>query len=260
MPPSDLPAAALSSGLGDNHARAAAPFSSWSSHGRSVVFPWTGMRVHFGDCVFDSETRELIRAGRPAAVPPKAFQLLSVLIESRPRALSKDDLHRALWPKTFVEDTTLTSLVKELRAAIGEDGRSPQFIRTVASFGYAFSGEAREVRRSAPNGFHCRVIGPDSQVGLVEGENLFGRGPDSVLWVDDETVSRRHARIRVDGKEAVLEDLGSRNGSYVEDRRLDAPVVLRDGDRIRLGSLELRFRASESPASTRSATRKERRS
>jgi len=218
------------------------------------------MRVHFGDCVFDSETRELIPAGRPTAVPPKAFQLLSVLIENRPKALSKDDLHRALWPKTFVEDTTLTSLVKEVRAAIGEDARSPLFIRTVASFGYAFSGEAREVRRSHPIGFFCRVIGPEGQAGLVEGENVLGRGPESVLWVDDGTVSRRHAMIRVDGDGAVLEDLGSRNGTFVRERRIEAPVALHDGDRIRLGSLDLRFRASGNPGSTRSAEPDPRRS
>jgi DNA-binding winged helix-turn-helix (wHTH) protein len=217
------------------------------------------MRVRFGDCVFDSETRELLRADRPVPVPPKAFQLLGVLIERRPNALSKDDLHAALWPDTFVADTALTTLVKELRAAIGDDARAPTFIRTVPAFGYAFSGEARDVRRTAPRGFHCRVIGPDCQVGLVEGENVFGRGPESILWVDEETVSRRHARIRVNGRNAVLEDLGSRNGTYVGNRRVEAPVDLRDGDRIRLGNLELRFRASESLASTRSATRKERR-
>lgn len=218
------------------------------------------MRVRFGECVFDSETRELLRADRPVPVPPKAFQLLGVLLERRPSALSKDDLHAALWPNSFVADTTLTTLVKELRAAIGDDARAPTFIRTVPAFGYAFSGEATDVRRSVPNGFHCRVIGPDSQVALVEGENVLGRGPDSILWVDEETVSRRHARIHVDGKDATLEDMGSRNGTYVGDRRLEAPVVLRDGDLIRLGSLELRFRASGNPSSTRSGRRVERRS
>ena len=211
------------------------------------------MRVRFGDCVFDSETRELMRAERPVRVPPRAFQLLEVLIERRPEAIAKDDLHRVLWPKTFVADTTLTGLVKDLRAAIGDDARTPQFIRTVSAFGYAFCGDARQVRRSAPAGLFCRVIGPESQVGLVEGENIFGRGPDSVLWIDDDTVSRRHARIRVEKEGAVLEDLDSRNGTFLGDRRLDAPAPLRDGDRIRLGSFALRFRASGTPSSTRSA-------
>jgi hypothetical protein len=187
-------------------------------------------------------------------VSPKAFQLLSVLIERRPKALAKDELHAVLWPKTFVADTTLTGLVKEIRAAIGDDARTPRFIRTISAFGYAFSGEGREVRRLAPTGFSCRVIGPESQVGLVEGENVLGRGPDSVLWMDDDTVSRCHARIRVEKDNAVLEDLDSRNGTFVGDRRIDAPSALRDGDRIRLGSVALRFRASGSPSSTRSAS------
>ena len=172
------------------------------------------MRFRFGDCVLDSETHELLREGRGVRVSPKAFQLLSVLIEKRPKALSKDELHAVLWPKTFVADTTLTGLVKEIRAVIGDDARTPRFIRTISAFGYAFSGEGQEVRRSAPTGFSCRVIGPESQVGLVEGENVLGRGPDSVLWMDDDTVSRRHARIRVEKDSAVLEDLDSRNGTF----------------------------------------------
>jgi DNA-binding winged helix-turn-helix (wHTH) protein len=213
------------------------------------------MRVRFGDCVFDSETRELLRVGRAARVSPRAFQLLQVLLEKRPKAVSKDELHAVLWPKTFVADTTLTGLVKELRAAIGDDARAPRFIRTIPAFGYAFSGEARDVRRPVRVGYFCRVIGPDSQAGLADGDNILGRGPESVLWIDEETVSRRHARIRVERESAVLEDLSSRNGTFLGKRRVDAQAVLRDGDEIRLGNLSLRFRASGSPESTRSASR-----
>ncbi|HEY7575129.1 MAG TPA: winged helix-turn-helix domain-containing protein, partial [Thermoanaerobaculia bacterium] len=180
-----------------------------------MVFSWWAMRVRFGDCVFDAETRELLCAGRPARVSPKAFQLLGVLLDKRPRALSKDEIHAALWPKTFVADTTLTTLVKELRAVLGDDAEEPRYIRTVPAFGYAFSGEARDVRRRPPSGFFCRLIGPDSEAGLSDGDNVIGRGPESVLWVDDETVSRAHARIRVEGERAILEDLDSHNGTFV---------------------------------------------
>ncbi|HEY1250592.1 MAG TPA: FHA domain-containing protein [Thermoanaerobaculia bacterium] len=213
------------------------------------------MRVGFGDSIFDSETRELVVAERPVRLPPKAFLLLELLLQRRPEAIAKDDIHRALWPDTFVADTTLTGLIRDLRAAIGDDARSPKFIRTIAAFGYAFSGDAREIRRRAPSGFFCRVIAEDGQAGLVPGENTLGRGPDSVLWIDDDTVSRRHARIRVENERAMLEDLGSRNGTFVGERRIasGAPVALRDGDRIRLGSFPIRFRASGSPSSTRSA-------
>src|SRR5262249_52387523 len=151
-----------------------------------------------GKCILDTETHELLRDSRAVRVSPKAFHLLSVLIDKRPKALSKDELHAALWPKTFVADTTLTGLVKELRAAIGDDAREPHFVRTVPAYGYAFSGEAREVHRTDATSFFCRVIGPDAQAALTDGENILGRGPDSVLWIDDDTVSRRHARIGVD--------------------------------------------------------------
>jgi DNA-binding winged helix-turn-helix (wHTH) protein len=213
------------------------------------------MRVRFGDCVFDSETRELLRDGRAARISPKAFHLLEELLEKRPRALSKDEIHAALWPKTFVADTTLTSLVKELRAAIGDDAGDPRFIRTVPAFGYAFCGEAREVRRNSGSEGFCRLIGADFQVRLEEGDNILGRGPDSVLWVDDERVSRSHARIRVNGETATLEDLRSHNGTFVDDRRVGGPTALHDGDEIRMGKLRLTFRASGRAPSTRSASR-----
>src|SRR5262245_65117843 len=117
------------------------------------------MRVGFGDSIFDSETRELIRAERPVRLPPKAFQLLEVLLRRRPEAIAKDELHRVLWPDTFVADATLTGLVKDLRAAIGDEAKAPRFIRTVAAFGYAFSGEARELRRAVrESGFYCRLV------------------------------------------------------------------------------------------------------
>jgi len=217
------------------------------------------MRVRFGDCVFDSETRELVRAERAARLSPKAFQLLEVLLEKRPKALSKDQIHAALWPKTFVADTALTTLVKELRAAIGDDAEAPRFVRTVPAFGYAFSGEATEVRRRQRAGFYCRLIGPDSEASLSDGENVVGRGPESVLWVDDETVSREHARIRIEGEKAILEDLGSHNGTFVGRRQIKAPTVLRNGDQIRLGHLRLTFRASGSPESTKSTSAPRRR-
>jgi pSer/pThr/pTyr-binding forkhead associated (FHA) protein len=102
------------------------------------------------------------------------------------------------------------------------------------------------------------VIGPDAQAPLADGENILGRGPDSVLWIDDDTVSRRHARIRVEKESAILEDLGSYNGTFVGRRRLVAPVALCDGDEIRLGSLKIRYRASGSDESTRSTPAKRR--
>jgi predicted ATPase/DNA-binding winged helix-turn-helix (wHTH) protein len=95
-------------------------------------------RCAFGDFVIDPGTRELLRAGTRVPLSPKAFQLLGILVESRPRALSKSELQDRLWPGTFVVEKNLTNLVGEIRAALGDAPAHPTFIRTVPRFGYAF--------------------------------------------------------------------------------------------------------------------------
>ena len=210
-------------------------------------------RARFGDCVMDPETRELTRDCRPAHITPMAFRLLQVLIERRPKAMSKEQLHDLLWPRSFVSDATLTGLVKEVRAAIGDDARAPRFIRTVAAFGYAFSGEIAEEPSSAPGGSRFRIIGLGREAALADGENILGRGPESVLWIEDDTVSRAHARIRIASGSVTLEDLSSKNGTFLRGRRIEAPEPLLDGDEVRLGDVPLRFRAHSTPGSTRSA-------
>ena len=210
------------------------------------------MRIRFGDCVLDSETRELTRADGPVHVSPKAFQLLEVLIRRRPKAMSKEQLHELIWPNTFVSDTALTTIVKEARAAIGDDARAPRFIRTLPAFGYAFRGDAREDGRPAGSGPYCRLVSEGVEVTLREGENILGRGPESVMWLEHDTVSRHHARIRVQDGKALLEDLSSKNGTFLREKSIEGPVELRDGDEIRLGAVALRFRLHQSPQSTKS--------
>jgi DNA-binding winged helix-turn-helix (wHTH) protein len=90
------------------------------------------MRLRFGDCVFDGETREVLRSGRPAPISPKAFALLELLIESRPKALSNAGIHERLWPGVHVTEANLPNLVVELRAALGVDARRPRVIRTLS--------------------------------------------------------------------------------------------------------------------------------
>ena len=102
------------------------------------------MPLHFGECVLDLETRALSRCGEMVDVSPKAFRLLEVLVEKRPKAISKDELQQILWPKTFVSEGNLARLVTELRHAIGDHAETPQLLRTVHGFGYSFSGSADE--------------------------------------------------------------------------------------------------------------------
>ena len=83
-------------------------------------------------------TRELLRDGHSVPLSPKAFDLLSILVADRPKAISKSDLQERLWPATFVVEKNLANLVSEIRDALGDDPSNPRFIRTVHRFGYAF--------------------------------------------------------------------------------------------------------------------------
>jgi non-specific serine/threonine protein kinase len=108
------------------------------------------MRRTFGDFVLDLSARELVRAGVPVPLSPKALQLLAILLESEPRALSKTELQDRLWPGTFVVEKNLTNLVSEIREALGDDRAHPRFIRTVHRFGYAFMNAQPASSREAP--------------------------------------------------------------------------------------------------------------
>lgn len=216
------------------------------------------MRMRFGECVLDSETRELFVAGQTRHLSPKAFEFLVLLLERRPRALSKGDIHERLWPGTFVTDGTLTSLLAELRAAIGDDAHDPKFVRTVHRYGYAFSGTASEElgapRRagSTPKYAYRLFCGP-REIALGEGESVLGREPEATVFIDHTSVSRRHAKITIEGGRAILEDLGSKNGTFLGGKRLEAAASLTDGDEIRLGAIRMSFRRFPISGSTETA-------
>jgi predicted ATPase/DNA-binding winged helix-turn-helix (wHTH) protein len=113
-------------------------------------------RWTFGDFLLDLDTHELMRAGTPVSLSPKAFQLLGILVENRPKALSKTELQDRLWPTTFVVEKNLTNLVSEIREALGDDPFHPRFIRTVHRFGYSFR-EAPVTETNASDVSGCPV-------------------------------------------------------------------------------------------------------
>jgi len=215
------------------------------------------MRIHFGEFALDRETRQLFRGDEELHLVPKAFDFLDFLLSQKPRVVSRERIRGRLWPGTFVSESTLATVVNEVRAALGDDAKRPRFVRTVRGHGYAFFGEtvsgASEAPRSARRSVSLRLVLDDREVALHEGENLLGREEDGVLWIDAPTVSRRHARIVVTAGSAVLEDLGSKNGTHLKGVRLTAPVTLADGDEIWLGQVPLTFRVLAAGGPTRTA-------
>ena len=209
------------------------------------------MKLRLGECTLDVGARQLTRRGEALHLSPKAFELLRLLIEHRPRALSKQELHEHVWPDTFVSEANLASLINEVRHVLDDDAREPRFVRTVHRFGYAFCGSVIEVAEATPvadSSEFCWLVEGGRRLPLQYGENILGR--DEGIQIDSPTVSRRHACIRVSGSEAVIEDLGSKNGTFVGGERLAAPLRLKDGDEIRIGSIVSRFRMTARKAAT----------
>ena len=140
------------------------------------------MRVCFADCQLDTASYELMRAGERLRLTPKAFSLLSLLVEKRPRALSKAELHDHVWPETFVGRSSLARLIHEIRNAIGDDAADPRLLRTVGRVGYAFSADATDAAQSVaierkavpPRGLGPRIHGAHvaARVRLADGREL----------------------------------------------------------------------------------------
>jgi DNA-binding winged helix-turn-helix (wHTH) protein len=212
------------------------------------------MRVRFGSFVFDSDRRELRDDDEQVHLAPKAFDLLELLLQCRPRALSKGEIRRRVWRDTHAGDRNLNVLVAELRKALGEDAQEPRFVRTVFGFGYAFAGDAAadepEPGDVASLATRSRVLWERKVIPLAEGENILGRDDGAVVQIDVPGVSRRHARIHVEGGRAILEDLGSKNGTYLKDERVLVPTPLWDGAVFRLGRNVLVYRSAPEKGST----------
>jgi len=210
--------------------------------------------ICFGPFALDLETRQLRCDGRDIHLTPKAFELLTVLVQERPKALSKVVLQEKLWPGTFVAEANLSNLVAEVRAALGDEARAPRFIRTAYGFGYAFCGDAvaaPAVRTpEEPHAPACWLEWNQQRFPLSIGEHVIGRDTDLAITLEGSTVSRRHARIVVTAEGTMLEDFGSKNGTFRGGERITSPVALADGDAIYIGSLLVTFRRRTAAMST----------
>ena len=214
------------------------------------------MNLSFGDFIFSGDTRQLLRGDVELHLSPKAFDLLRMLLDARPKAMSKADLTDRLWPATFVTDANLSVLVAEIRAALGDRPRNARFIRTVQRYGYAFCGAAIDPQPSSSarvsDGATCWLVAGTARTPLAKGVSVIGRDPNATIWLDLPGVSRQHARVVVAGELVTVADLDSKNGTYVRGERIQSAVTVADGDEIRVGpaAFTLRILAATGPTQT----------
>jgi DNA-binding winged helix-turn-helix (wHTH) protein len=207
----------------------------------------------FADFIVDVRTRRLLKGEQEMHLSPKAFDLLTMLLENRAQAMSKSDLQQRLWPSTYVLETNLAGLIAEIRHALDDSADMPRYIRTMHRFGYWFVGDVTEESLPGPvvpAGLTYWLMWETRQIPLGPGVNVLGRGPDASVWIDAPGVSRHHARISVEGADATVEDMGSKNGTYLHGQPVTAPSPLCDGDQIRLGSVVITFRIPTPGGST----------
>jgi len=104
----------------------------------------------FGPFRLDLKERLLLRAGKPVALTPKAFDTLLMLVRNYGCTIEKDELLKAVWPETFVGEATLAQNVFTLRKALGA-GTGEQYIQTIPKRGYRFVAHVTEVKDEAAN-------------------------------------------------------------------------------------------------------------
>jgi DNA-binding winged helix-turn-helix (wHTH) protein len=208
------------------------------------------MKLEFEDCIFDTASRELSRGGAIVPIEPKMYVLLEVLIQRRPAVVTNVELDEILWPNVYVERSSLTRLVSQLRTVLGDSPRESRIIRTVYKSGYAFAANVAERGSATKRVSKLFLLWNDRMMHLDEGENILGRGEECTLVIDATTVSRRHARITVSRDAVRIEDLESTNGTFVNKKPATVPIALKDGDEVALGTAAMRFRKSDPSAQT----------
>lgn len=198
------------------------------------------MRYAIGGCELDVEARQLYRGGEAVHLSPKAFALLEYLVAQRPRAVPRQELFDHVWPHTFVVEANLPILIREVRSALGDEGKDA--IRTVHGHGYACAPEPKGVPPS-PVTTHALMHGEREYL-LQPGENIVGRDPAAVVRISSTSVSRRHAAITVEGDSATLVDLKSKNGTRINGEPVSVPRNLQDGGVIEFGKVQMIYRWS----------------
>ena len=211
---------------------------------------------------------------------PKTMEVLLCLVDNQGQVVSRQDLVDTVWSTEFISDSSLTHAVADLRRALDDDARAPRIIETIPKRGYRLMARTRgtttQQETNQRSGGHSRplavIVGNEAKLGshtesevsdhhlllgnqeipLTRPTIVFGRGLEADIQFRVPEVSRLHARLEVGTSEPVLEDLGSKNGTHVNSRRIDGSHRLFSGDAIEIGGTVMVYRwLSVEPTRTR---------
>jgi DNA-binding winged helix-turn-helix (wHTH) protein len=216
---------------------------------------------HLGDWMVEPTLDRISRDGREVRLRPRAMDVLTVLALASGKLVSKRDLMDEVWRTEFVGEHALTQVIAELRAALGDNARSPSFIENIPRRGYRLVADVMPVADSSASTRGATMpFKLETDTGnrpLPQGSTVIGRTEEADICIDKTEVSRCHAMITVQGITAIIEDLGSKNGTYVNGRQIDGPTTLNNGDEIWIGRsvARLRFLIEGEPTKTETSVK-----
>lgn len=224
--------------------------------------------IRFAEFELDLGAYVLRRQDVPLRLEKMPMEVLILLVQRAGTLVQRSEIQAMLWgPDVYVEhDSAINTALRKIRRRLGDDAENPRFVETVVGKGYRFiapveSNVGPRAPLSASHGTsspalwrrifpsYCITRGKQEFV-LEVGETVFGRDPAAGVYVDHPSVSRRHARISIGSKGAFLEDLKSRNGTFVNGRRINRPARVDHGAVIGLGPITLTFIVVAAPVST----------
>jgi DNA-binding winged helix-turn-helix (wHTH) protein len=236
-----------------------------------MIRPSMSASFRFGGFELDPAAYTLRRTGQRIRLEKIPMEVLVLLVRRPGLLVTRAEIQAALWgTDVFVEhDSGINTAVRKIRRALGDDAEHPRFLETVVGKGYRFiaslepegadrSLEGSDVDPRAESSGRLRRHRPNylltrgnREIALEKGENLLGRDPEAQVCLDHPSVSRHHARISIDSTSAVLEDLKSRNGTFLDGRRIETPAEIHHGAIIGLGPIALTLVVVQAGASTR---------
>jgi DNA-binding winged helix-turn-helix (wHTH) protein len=205
-----------------------------------------------GEWLVQPQRDRLVHGRTEVHVRPKLMDLLVFLAQHAGQVVSKEDTLTGVWAKPFMGESVLSGLVAELRAIFNDDARRPRFIETVPKRGYRLVApvDPEDDDTADAADIACVLLVGGRRIPLGEGTHIIGRAPDVAVRIDSTEISRHHAQIVVHEGRAMIEDLGSKNGTFVAKDRVAEPRVLRDGDQLRVGGMLIVFRLPRCARST----------
>jgi DNA-binding winged helix-turn-helix (wHTH) protein len=208
-----------------------------------------------GDWLVEPDVCQLSRGDVSVQLQIRMMSVLVYLAQRAGDAVTRKEIFDAVWETEFVSDNALTHAVAAIRKALGDSAREPAYIETLHRKGYRLIAPVSGlvVRGHDPEErAACWLISGSSILPLPPGETVIGRGTEADVVIESPKASRRHARIVVDRDQAVIEDLGSTNGTWVNGERLVSPLKLTHGDEIQIGRdvWACRFASNDPDAAT----------